>query len=48
MTSEEKTTLIQAIELREHIAKQNKQPFVDLTYTMAERIIKALKESQKD
>ncbi len=47
MDSDDRKTLLQALELRVHIAKQNRQGFVDLTYTMAERIIDMLKESDR-
>ena len=46
--NDERKTLIQALELRVHIAKQNRQGFVDLTYTMAERIICMLKEPEEE
>ena len=48
MDSDDRKTLLQALELRVHIAKQNRQGFVDLTYTMAERIICMLKEPEEE
>ena len=44
---EERKNLLHALELRVHLAKKNRQGFVDLTYTMAERIIDMLKESDR-
>lgn len=45
--NDERKTLIQALELRVHTAKKNKQGFVDLTYTMTDRIIAMLNETEE-
>jgi len=47
METDERKNLIMALEVRAHIAKVHKQGFVDLTYTMVDRIIAMLKKQEE-
>ena len=48
MDRDERANLIEAIEIRQHIAKMHNQGFVDLSYTMVDRILAALKEGSNN